>query len=103
MTIDGSEVTLVIPDTDFVVSTSTYSSGDDPVVLTGSAENTDFTPCEVELNDDLTLALDDASVSLDQNDTLSVTWFPTKRSSASTSARTSVLSTSPVPAKRPSR
>jgi hypothetical protein len=75
MNIDGSEVTLEIPETEFLVTTDDYAPTDDIVVLMGSATNNDFAPCEVELNDDFTIELDDTSVSLDQNDTVSVSWF----------------------------
>ncbi len=75
MNIDGSELTLEQPNTDFILSTNDYSPTDDVVVVMGSSTNNDNAPCEVQLNDDMTLNLDDASVSIDQNDTLTVSWF----------------------------
>ena len=75
MNIAGNILTLGIPDTEFLVGTESYSPSDEMVTLTGEATNGDFPPCVVQLNDDLTLTADDPSVSIDQNTTLTVSWF----------------------------
>ena len=75
MNIDGSELTHELPNSDFLLSTDDYSPEQDEVIVMGSATNNDFSPCEVQLNDDMNLGLDDPSVSIDENDTLTVTWF----------------------------
>lgn len=75
MNISGNVMTLEIPDTAFVVATQDYSPSDQTAILTGDATNDTFSPCVAQLNDDLTLTADDPSVSIDQNTTLSVSWF----------------------------
>ncbi|MGB3052831.1 MAG: hypothetical protein WBB42_17645 [Polyangiales bacterium] len=74
MTIDGSTVTMMDTATSLTVSTDNYFDTADEVLLTGSAENDNNDPCIVMLNDAMQLGLDNIDVSLDQNDTLSVTW-----------------------------
>lgn len=74
MTIQGSTVTMDQTVTSLTVSTDNYLPTDDEVTLTGSTENSNNDPCVVMLDDAFRLLLDDPSVSLDQNDTLSVTW-----------------------------
>jgi len=75
MNIDGSDLTLELPNSNFILSTDDYDPMDTSVIVMGSATNDEFTPCEVQLNDDMTMALDDPNVSIDQNDTLTVQWF----------------------------
>ena len=74
MTIDGSTLTLVDPDTSLTVSTDNYFDTADEVPVDGRAENSNFDPCVVQLDDAMQLGLDDTDVSIDLNDTLSVVW-----------------------------
>jgi len=76
MTIEGSTVTLVNtdPEVTFVLTADDYSPTQDEVRVTGVVENDTFLPCVVELGDAFRLELDDPDVSLDQNDTVQVTW-----------------------------
>jgi len=74
MTIDGSTLTLMDTDTSLTLSTDNYFDTADEVTVTGSAENSNFAPCVVMLDDAMQLGLDDVDVSIDQNDTLSVIW-----------------------------
>ncbi|NNE17554.1 MAG: hypothetical protein HKN10_03650 [Myxococcales bacterium] len=73
MTIDGSTLTLVQSDGPSV-STDNYFDTADEVIVSGSAEDSTQDPCIVMLDDAMQLGLDNPDVSIDQNDTLSVTW-----------------------------
>ncbi len=76
ITIQGS--TVIMSDADPISSleatTDSYSPEDDQVLLTGSLINDDFPPCKVDLDDAFTLLLNDPNSSLDQNQTVQVTW-----------------------------
>lgn len=76
MTIQGSDVLMedADPESDLTVSTDRYSPEQDEVLLNGFATNTMFPPCVVGLDDAMRLALDDPDLSLDENDTVQVTW-----------------------------
>ncbi len=74
MTISGSDVTLEDTATTFEVSTDDYDPVDDAVLLTNSVDNDDFFPCVAQLDDAMELVLDDPSVSLEDNDTVEVSW-----------------------------
>ena len=73
MTIDGSTLTLAQPG-GLSVSTDNYFDTADEVAVSGVGEDSSQAPCIVELQDAMQLGLDDVDVSIDQNDTLSVTW-----------------------------
>lgn len=76
ITIVGS--TVIMQDADVQSSleatTDDYSPEQDEILLNGLTTNDDFPPCVVELDDAFRLTLDDPDVSLDQNDTVQVTW-----------------------------
>jgi hypothetical protein len=76
MTIQGSNVVMedADPESDLAVSTDSYSPEQDEVTLTGLAMNDNFPPCVVGLDDAMQLGLDDPDLSLDENDTVQVTW-----------------------------
>jgi len=76
ITIEGSTVIMVDadPNSSLMASTDTYSPEDDEVLLTGSQINENFPPCKVDLLDAFALTLDDPNVSLDENETVQVTW-----------------------------
>lgn len=76
MVIQGSTVVLsdADPESSLEVSTDDYSPEQDEVLLTAVVNNESFPPCVVELDDAFQLLLDDPDVSLDQNDTVQVTW-----------------------------
>jgi hypothetical protein len=79
MVINGSDVTMADPNSSLVVSTDDYSPTDNVVVLTGAGTVDTvpmdrMPPCVVGLEEELTLTLDDPDVSLDQNETVQVTW-----------------------------
>lgn len=74
MTIDGSTLTMTEPDIGIVLSTDNYFDTADEVIVTGTAEDSSVAPCIVTLDDAMQLGLDNIDVSIDQNDTLSVTW-----------------------------
>ena len=76
MTIQGSTVVLsdADPESALEVSTDNYSPEQDEVLLSAVLNNDNFPPCVVELDDAFQLLLDDPDVSLDQNDTVQVTW-----------------------------
>ena len=74
MTIDGSTLTLMDTETSLTLSTDNYFDTADEVMVAGSTENSNFDPCVVRLADAMQLGLDNIDVSIDQNDTLSVTW-----------------------------
>jgi len=76
ITIEGSTVTMVDtdPQSTLTASTDDYSPTDDSVLLTGKVVNDKFPPCKVSLEDAFTLELDDPDLSLDENQTLQVTW-----------------------------
>ena len=62
------------PQSGLTVSTDSYSPEEDAVLLTGLATNDNFPPCVVGLDDAMQLTLDDPDLSLDENDTVQVTW-----------------------------
>ncbi|MFZ1866619.1 MAG: hypothetical protein WAU39_20530 [Polyangiales bacterium] len=76
ITIDGSMVVMqdADPQSSLEASTDSYSPQQDEVLLNGLATNDNFPPCVVQLDDAFQLLLDDPNVSLDQNDTVQVTW-----------------------------
>jgi len=76
MTIQGSNVVMedADPQSDLTVSTDSYSPEQDEVLLTGLAMNDNFPPCVVGLDDAMQLTLDDRDLSLDENETVQVTW-----------------------------
>jgi len=76
ITIEGSTVTMVDtdPQSALTASTDDYSPTDDSVLLTGKVINEDYPPCKASLEDAFTLELDDPDLSLDENQTLQVTW-----------------------------
>lgn len=76
MTIQGSNVVMedADPQSDLTVSTDSYSPEQAEVLLTGLAMNDNFPPCVVGLDDAMRLRLDDADLSLDENETVQVTW-----------------------------
>jgi hypothetical protein len=76
MTIQGSNVVMedADPQSDLAVSTDSYSPEQDEVLLTGFATNDNFPPCVAGLDDAFQLMLDDPDLSLDENDTVQVTW-----------------------------
>ncbi len=76
MTIEGSNVVMedADPQSALTVSTDSYSPEDDEVLLTGLAMNDNFPPCVVGLDDAMQLLLDDPDASLDENETVQVTW-----------------------------
>ncbi len=78
MTIQGSDMTLAWVGTSLVLTTDDYMETDDEVTVTEGRENSEFDPCVVQLDNAITLGLDDPDVSIDQNDTLTVSWFNTQ-------------------------
>jgi hypothetical protein len=78
MTIQGSDLMMALTGTTLVLSTDDYMETDDEVTVTEGRENSEFDPCVVQLDNAMVLGLDDPNVSIDQNSTLTVTWFNTQ-------------------------
>ena len=79
VTVLGSTVTMVVqsvdnPDSQFEVSADDYDPMQNDVTLTSLSVNNDKDPCVVQLDDAFRLTLDDPDLSLEEQDSLSVTW-----------------------------
>ena len=79
VTVLGSTVTMVVqsvdnPDSQFEVSAEDYDPMQNEVRLTGLTVNNNNDPCVVQLDDAFRLTLDDPDLSLEEQDSLSVTW-----------------------------
>ena len=79
VTVLGSTVTMVVqsvdnPDSQLEVSAENYDPMQNEVTLTGLTVNNSKDPCVVELDDAFTLLLGDPDLSLEEQDSLSVTW-----------------------------
>ena len=76
---DGTNATMIIvdpaePGRALEVSTDAYSPDLTTVVMTGQFDNDREPPCVARLLDEFTLTVDDSTLSLPDNDTLSVEW-----------------------------
>ena len=78
MNIQGSNLTMALSGTSLVMSTEDYMETSDEVTVTEGRENSEFDPCIVQLDNALVLGLENTDVSIDQNATLSGTWFNTQ-------------------------
>jgi hypothetical protein len=74
LTIESRPGASPFPGAGLFASTEAYSPTADEVTVTGQFTNTAFSPCEVRLDDRFELVLDNPNVSLEENETLSVTW-----------------------------
>ena len=74
---DGTNATMIV-DGVLEVSTDDYSPELTTVVMTGQVDNNEEPPCVARLLDEFTLRVDDPTLSLPDNDTLSVEWDHTE-------------------------